>query len=45
MASHTVAGTSSYVDDKKVTKMIFSKCTLSYKWVIKYAKAVLKNLT
>ena len=25
MASHTVAGASSYIDDKKVTKMIFSK--------------------
>ncbi len=24
MASHTVAGASSYVDDKRVTKMIFS---------------------
>ena len=39
-----VAAASSYVGDNKVTKMIFSKYTLSYKWVIMYAKAVLKNL-
>ncbi len=44
MASHTVAGTSSYVDDKKVTKMTFSASTLSYKWVIMNANAVLRNL-
>ncbi len=41
MASHTVAGTSSYVDDKRVTKTTFTTSNLSYKWVI---KAVLKNL-
>ncbi len=44
MEPHTIAGASSYVDDKKVTKMIFSKGTLSYKWVITHAEAVLKNL-